>query len=517
MRSTILILALSIIACSGRSPPPPTPATAARANTKVTRARLEAAGPQSSGSAVEYSYDPGGNLTGIRVAGPVAISTDRSTRLAPGGQLTLTASGGNGIYTWSVAANGSGGSITTAGLYTAGGQGGVTDTVKVTDSSRAWANATITVTRAAGTPTYASVTSTSLSIEWTAADDAVSYRLERAPDASGAPGSWAQIASGVTALTYADSGLTANTAYWYRVCDTKAAGDGSCSAASKVVTLANAPGTPTFSNVGQLTVTVNWTAPTGGAASYSVERAPDASGTPGTWAQITSGVTGLAYADSGLTASMVYWYRVRASNALGLNGACSTAASVSTAPNLPGGPGTPTYTSIATTTLSVSWTGATGAVSFKVARAPDASGSPGTWAQIASGVTALSYSSSGLTANTAYWYRVRGTNTAGDGPYSAASKTMTLPNASGTPNFGSVTQQTLTVNWTAPTRGAATYKVERTNSSSGSWTQIAAGLTARSYGDSGLTSKTKYWYRVRATNALGLDGAYSSTASVTTQ
>ena len=54
----------------------------------------------------------------------------------PRGSVTLTAGGGSGAgFNWSLATNVSGGSINSAtGAYTAGATGGVTDTVRVTDS-----------------------------------------------------------------------------------------------------------------------------------------------------------------------------------------------------------------------------------------------------------------------------------------------------------------------------------------------------------------------------------------------
>jgi len=334
---------------------------------------------------------------------------------------------------------------------------------------------------------------------------------------SGSPGAWTQIASGVTALTYLNSsGLTANTAYWYRVRATNAGGDGPYSAASSVMTLPNAPGTPTFSNVAYNTVTVSWTAPTGGAASYRVERG---TGQYGPWTAVATGVTALSYADGTVAGNMTYWYRVGATNSTGSSYSASAPVTTPVDPGtpVPGMPGTPTYSSVTASYLYVNWTTVTGAASYKIERAPDASGAPGTWTQIASGVTALTYlNSSGLTANTAYWYRVRATNAGGDGPYSAASSVMTLPNAPGTPTFSNVASHSVTVNWTAPTGGAASYKVERATSSGGPWTQVASGVTTLTYTDATVAANVTYWYRVRAANAAGADGNFSAAASVPT-
>ena len=69
-----------------------------------------------------------------------------SVTVAPGASQTFTASGGSGTgYTRAVATNNSGGTITAAGVYTAGATGGVTDVVRVTDSTGGTATATVTV------------------------------------------------------------------------------------------------------------------------------------------------------------------------------------------------------------------------------------------------------------------------------------------------------------------------------------------------------------------------------------
>lgn len=43
------------------------------------------------------------------------------------------------------------------------------------------------------------------------------YQFQRAPDVSGSPGTYANVGTGSTVTTYADSGLAENTKYWYRV------------------------------------------------------------------------------------------------------------------------------------------------------------------------------------------------------------------------------------------------------------------------------------------------------------
>jgi PKD repeat protein len=59
------------------------------------------------------------------------------------------------------------------------------------------------------------------------------------------------------------------------------------------------------------------------------------------------------------------------------------------------------------------------------------------------------------------------------------------------------------------------YKIERSLNNS-TWTQIATvGANAKTYSNTGLSTSVQYFYRVRATNAVG-DSSYSNTASATT-
>lgn len=174
----------------------------------------------------------------------------------------------------------------------------------------------------------------------------------------------------------------------------------------------------------------------------------------------------------------------------------------------PGTPGIPTYSSIGSSTMTIAWTSASGANSYILQRATSSQ----SYAQIAT-TTSLSDNDSGLTGNTSYFYDVIGSNSNGNGSTSATSSQLTLPAAPGTPTYTSIASSSLTVNWTAPGGGAASYKIERATSS-GSFAQIAT-TTSLSYNDTGLSASTAYLYRLRGTNATG-DGGYGASSTVTT-
>jgi hypothetical protein len=82
----------------------------------------------------------------VTVPAPLTVTSGGASAVSigSGGQLTLAVSGGSGPFTWTISSNGSGGSISSSGIYSAGPNGG-TDIVTVTDSSGKSATITITV------------------------------------------------------------------------------------------------------------------------------------------------------------------------------------------------------------------------------------------------------------------------------------------------------------------------------------------------------------------------------------
>ena len=371
------------------------------------------------------------------------------------------------------------------------------------------------------------VSATSIDVTWIDnSNDEDGFHLERAPDAGGVAGTYAEIASvGANVATYSDADVAADTRYWYRVRAFTAVGNSGYSNAASASTAP--PAAPsalvtTAVNAGQINLA--WTDNAPDEQGFSVERADDAGGVAGTYTEIASVAAGVAtYSNTGLTGGTRYWYRVRAYNALG-NSSYSNEASAAT-PAPPAAPSALLATPFSTTRIDLAWTdNATDEQGFRIERAPNAGGVAGTYTQIASvGANVRTYSNSGLSAGVTYWYRVRAYNTAGNSAYSNEANAMTQPPPPpGAPSalVASTTSATrLDLAWVDNATNEQGFRVERApdaGGTAGTFAQIASvGANVRAYGNTGLTGGTRYWYRVRAYNTAG-NSAYSNEANATT-
>jgi hypothetical protein len=142
---------------------------------------------------------------------------------------------------------------------------------------------------------------------------------------------------------------------------------------------------------------------------------------------------------------------------------------------------------------------------FKIERSLNGS----TFSEIAAvGANGTGYSDTTVNENTTYWYRVRAYNSAGNSAYSntASDTTPTCPalppaapsNLSGTPSKYSVA-----LTWTDNSNNETGFKIYRGLSSSSLSLVATVGANVTSYNDTGLTRKTRYYYKVCAYNANG--------------
>ncbi|GIO11312.1 endoglucanase [Cohnella xylanilytica] len=168
-----------------------------------------------------------------------------------------------------------------------------------------------------------------ISLSWTASAGATGYNVKRATT-SGGP--YTTVATGVTATSYADTGLTNGTTYYYVVSATNAAGE-SPNSAQVSATPTAAPTVPAApaglsATAGDTQVSLSWTA-SAGATGYNVKRATTSGGP---YTTVATGVTATSYADTGLTNGTTYYYVVSAANAAGESPNSAQASATPTAP-----------------------------------------------------------------------------------------------------------------------------------------------------------------------------------------
>jgi chitodextrinase len=334
------------------------------------------------------------------------------------------------------------GTISASGLYTAPSAVPNPATVTVSAISQAdptkSASATVAISAAPDTTaptapsglTAAASSTTQIGLTWAASTDNVavtSYRVERCTGASCT--NFAQIGTTTTLTTFPDSGLTASTAYRYRVLAADAAGNlstysniaSATTLAASDTTAPTAPSSLAATASSSTQIGLVWIASTDnvGVTGYRVERCTGASCT--NFAQIGTTTTLTTFPDSGLTASTAYRYRVLAADAAGnlstysnIASATTLAASDTTAPTAPS---SLAATASSSTQIGLTWAASTDNVAVTGYRVERCTGASCTnFAQIGTtnGANATTFSDSGLVASTSYSYRVRATDAAGN-------------------------------------------------------------------------------------------------------
>jgi uncharacterized protein (UPF0333 family) len=186
-----------------------------------------------------------------------------------------------------------------------------------TSSWRTGPEITVTICDAPSTPgsiSYPSSNSTgSFTVNWSAANGATSYVLERSTSSTFSPTT--QVYSG-SATSFSQSGLSPGT-YYYRVKAVSSCGESSWKTGTVVtVTSCSAPDSPEFitypstSRTGSFTV--SW-AEVSGATSYVLERSTSSKFSPAT--QVYAG-SETSFSETGLS-SETYYYRVKAVDVCG--------------------------------------------------------------------------------------------------------------------------------------------------------------------------------------------------------
>ena len=334
-------------------------------------------------------------------------------------------------------------------------------------------------------------------------EDEKYYCLDATWDAGLKPENYEYFLKGLTSFSRDHQAETdkLNTPYWTQYQSRTSATDYKASS-----TQLSAP-TVTGGKDSQGRPTLKWNA-VSGAAKYEVYRSYSENGTYTKYSTTTgTSYTNTGYIENGNT----YYYKVRALDANGTAGAWSSVVSVTykqilSAPTVTGGndaQGRPT----------LKWNAVSGAAKYEVYRARSKDGDYIKY----STVTGTSYTNTSYIENgNTYYYKVRALDANGTaGAWSSVvsvtyKQTLPAPTVTG----GNDAQGRPTLKWKAVS-GAAKYEVYRARSKDGDYVKYST-VTGTSYTNTSyIEDGNTYYYKVRALDANGTAGAWSSIVSVT--
>lgn len=363
-------------------------------------------------------------------------------------------------------------------------------------------------------PSASALSDTSIQISWSSVSGATGYKIFRSATSGGA---LVQIGTSAS-TTYADNGRSSNTAYYYKIKAYNATVESDYSSESSATTVVSAPGGLAASSIVQTGATLAWSASIG-AASYQLQVSTSGSFASTVYNQ--SSLVGTSQAVGSLTAANTYYFRVNATNTNGT----STWSSTQSFATLPNPPNSPTLSSPADaaidrpTSLSLSWSAASGAITYHVQLSTSAAFSSLVLED--SALSGTSRSVGPLSTSTTYYWRVRAKNSGGTSAWSSTRSFTTVPAASGAPNLSlpdnGEKDQSLTpdLGW-SPTSGAVTYHIQISKSQAFDILVAAdSTLSVTTYKAGPLVASTLYYWRVRANNSGGVS-AWSGVFSFTT-
>ena len=261
------------------------------------------------------------------------------------------------------------------------------------------------------------------------------------------------------------------------------------------------------------------------ATAYKIERSLDSITKFKEIASVSKATS--SFIDDELTEETKYFYRIRAALPSGYSDYSNEIFAFTEEGPLPA-PSDLTATAVNEKHIKLSWKdNSSGEFSFTVERSINDNAD---FEQIAVvGSNATFYNSYGLAPGTTYFYRVKATGARGDSNYSNEATAKTAGSGGSDPGSGggsmdapseleakAVSASHVKISWKDNSTGEFSFKIERSVGNNNSFAEIAiAGANASYYNDYGLSSGTKYFYRVKAVNNIE-ESDYSNISKATT-
>jgi titin len=352
------------------------------------------------------------------------------------------------------------------------------------------------------------VSSSQINLTWT--DNAVNetgFKLERSTD--GVNFTQSNTLS-KNAVKFSVTGLLASTTYHFRL---RAYEGPNHSPYSNIPSATTTPAPAAPSNLTATAVSSNrinltWTDNPTNEGGFKLERSTNGVN----FSQIVSLAANTnSYANTGLTSSTTYHYRIRAYEGPNYSAFANVASATTQA--TPAAPSNLAATAVSSSKINLTWTdNASTETGFKIERSTDGTN----FTQIASLLAnSTSFQAGNLNASTTYHFRVRAYDGPNHSAYSIVAATTTQPapsapsNLTATPSAGKIT-----LNWSDNATNEMAFKLERSTDGV-SFTQLGIlGPNSTTYANAGLASGVTYYYRIRAYDGPN-HSPYSNVASAT--
>jgi hypothetical protein len=410
-------------------------------------------------------------------------------------------------------------------------------------------------------PTFAGASSlsgagnTTMTVNWLAATDAVTpaaslqYLVCWSTTNGACATSFVANATVTGVTSYAATGLTPNTPYYFLVRARDAVGNTDANTTQRSASTTPDITPPTFAGLtsavtqGPTSIRLNWTQGSDNATPqaslvYDIYMASAAGDEDYVSASFTTTAGVATYTVSGLVPNTPYYFVVRARDASGNRDANTTERTATTLKDTTA----PTFAGAATidqpteTSLRVNWLAASddtnlpGAITYQVCVGSSAGACATTFTtSYTTAAGATSQVVTGLQPSTVYYVVVRATDSYGNQDANTVERNRstladtTAPTFAGATNVSGATDTKLTVNWSAATDNVTSgpnlqYEICRATTAAGcsgasfTATQTVTGVTSYQF-TSGLSPNTTYYFVVRAFDQAGLTDGNSTVVS----
>jgi fibronectin type 3 domain-containing protein len=325
------------------------------------------------------------------------------------------------------------------------------------------------------------VSASSVSLTWTAVENATSYKVYRA---SALDGEYAFLET-VSDSPYTSGNLSGGTSYYYKVQAVNDERESPLSAASAILILPSVQGL-TAQVEEAASISLSWSA-VSGVSEYKVYRSSD----PDAGYTLLETLSELTYTDENPSVGTGYTYAVQAvdTQTAGASSLATIAARILAAPQ-------PSAQAVSESAISLSWAAVEGATTYTLYR----SSSLDTDFTPIETLSELAYIDQSLSVGSAYYYKLKGANAQGDGVVSAAVPIKILPAPQQVQAQASSTEAAITLSWETVT-GATSYQVYRSTTADTGF--AAAGTTSSlSYTNGSLSGGTTYYYKIQALHTV---------------